>query len=548
MKNTHIIILFFMISIGISSCITSKKEVDLILYNAKVYTVDSAFSIQECVVIDSGYILETGQQDVLLKKYNTKKSIDLKGKYVYPGFIDAHCHFYGYAIDQLEADVADTKSFDEVIAILQKFRKENKSKWIVGRGWDQNDWEVKEFPTKSKLDSIFKDIPVFITRVDGHAALVNSKALEIAGITKGTKIEGGKIYLHNNEPSGILIDNAIELVSKHIPKTSVEDSKIALITAAEKCFAVGLTSVGDAGLDKEMVLLIDSLHKKGELKMKIYAMLNPTTENLETFMNKGTYKTPYLNIRSVKLFADGALGSRGACLLEPYSDDADNYGIIMNKESYYREICEQAYKKRYQINTHVIGDSAMRMMLNIYSTYLKSTNDLRWRIEHAQVVSPVDLSKFATYTIIPAVNTVHATSDMYWAEKRLGPNRIKYAYAYKDLLTQNGWLCNGSDFPVEKTNPLLGFYAAVSRKDLQQFPENGFQKENALTRTEALKAMTIWAAKSFFEENEKGSIEKGKYADIVVADQDLMSVEEHKIPNTKIIMTFINGQLVYSVK
>jgi len=537
-----------MISIGISSCITSKKEVDLILYNAKVYTVDSAFSIQECVVIDSGYILETGQQDVLLKKYNAKESIDLKGKYVYPGFIDAHCHFFGYAIDQLEADVADTKSFDEVIETLQNFSKNNKNKWIVGRGWDQNDWEVKEFPNKRKLDSVFKDIPVFLTRVDGHAALVNSKALEIAGITKDTKIEGGKIYLHNNEPSGILIDNAIELVSKHIPKTSVEDSKIALITAAEKCFAVGLTSVGDAGLDKEMVLLIDSLHKKGELKMKIYAMLNPTTENLETFMNKGTYKTPYLNIRSVKLFADGALGSRGACLLEPYSDDADNYGIIINKESYYHEICEQAYKKGYQVNTHVIGDSAMRMMLNIYSTYLKSLNDLRWRIEHAQVVSPVDLSKFATYSIIPAVNTVHATSDMYWAEKRLGLNRIKYAYAYKDLLTQNGWLCNGSDFPVEKINPLLGFYAAVSRKDLQQFPENGFQKENALTRTEALKAMTIWAAKSFFEENEKGSIEKGKYADIVVADQDLMSVEEHKIPNTKIIMTFINGQLVYSVK
>ncbi|HQI46345.1 MAG TPA: amidohydrolase family protein, partial [Bacteroidales bacterium] len=332
MKNTHIIILFFMISIGISSCITSKKEVDLILYNAKVYTVDSAFSIQECVVIDSGYILETGQQDVLLKKYNTKKSIDLKGKYVYPGFIDAHCHFFGYAIDQLEADVADTKSFDEVIETLQNFSKNNKNKWIVGRGWDQNDWEVKEFPNKRKLDSVFKDIPVFLTRVDGHAALVNSKALEIAGITKDTKIEGGKIYLHNNEPSGILIDNAIELVSKHIPKTSVEDSKIALITAAEKCFAVGLTSVGDAGLDKEMVLLIDSLHKKGELKMKIYAMLNPTTENLETFMNKGTYKTPYLNIRSVKLFADGALGSRGACLIEPYSDDTDNYGIIINKE------------------------------------------------------------------------------------------------------------------------------------------------------------------------------------------------------------------------
>jgi len=535
-----------MISLIISACGTSKSKVDLILYNAKVYTVDKVFSIADCIVIDSGKIVETGSKEKLLTKYDAKESIDLKGKYVYPGFIDAHCHFYGYAINQLQADLNGTTSFDEVLKVLKKFQSANKSKWLVGRGWDQNDWDVKEFPDNKKLDSLFPDIPVLITRIDGHAALVNTAACKSARITSDTKIEGGKIIVEKGKLTGILIDNAFDSVSKYIPKPTEQEKISALKNAALKCFEVGLTSVGDAGLDKDVILLIDSLQKNGDLKMKVYAMLTANEENFKAFVYKGIYKTPFLNVRSIKLFADGALGSRGACLLQQYSDQPDNYGIMVTNPENIKDICAMAFKYGYQVNTHAIGDSAVRMVLGIYGSYLKDTNDLRWRIEHSQVVSPDDISKFGKYSIIPAVNMVHATSDMYWVEKRLGTDRVKFAYTYKNLLAQNSWFCNGSDFPVENINPIYGFYAAIARKDLKGYPEKGFQTENAISRIEALKAMTIWAAKSFFEENEKGSIETGKYADIIVLDRDIMTIDEKEIPLAKVLMTFINGKKVYT--
>jgi hypothetical protein len=534
-----------MISLIIFACGSSKSKVDLLLFNAKVYTVDKDFSITDCIVIDSGKIVETGSKDKMLAKYNATESIDLSGKYVYPGLIDAHCHFYNYAVDQLQANITGTRSFDEVLSLLDKFQTTNKSKWLLGRGWDQNDWDLKEFPDNKKLDSLFPDIPVFITRIDGHAALVNSAALKLAGINTDTKVEGGKIIIKNGKLTGILIDNAIDCVSKFIPKPSESEKINALKAASLKCFAVGLTSIGDAGLNKDIILLIDSLQKSGDLKMKVYAMLTANKENFEAFVYKGIYKTPFLNIRSVKLYADGALGSRGACLLKPYSDQPDNYGIMVTKPDSIKEICAMAFKYGYQVNTHAIGDSAMRVVLDIYGSFLKNKNDLRWRIEHSQVVSPDDISKFGKYSIIPSVNTVHATSDMYWAEMRLGTDRVKFAYAYKNLLEQNKWLCNGSDFPVENINPIYGFYAAVVRRDLKGYPDKGFQTENALSRIEALKAMTIWAAKSFFEENEKGSIESGKYADFVILDRDIMTVDEKEIPLAKVLMTFINGKKVY---
>ena len=538
--------LFIMIIILYSACTSNKQQVDLILFNTKAYTVDKDFSAKDCIVIDSGRIVATGTKEELFSKFKAKECIDLKGKFVYPGFIDAHCHFYGYAIDRLQADFTGTKSFNDVLTILEEFNIKRQSKWLTGRGWDQNDWTVKEFPDNKKLDSVFKNTPVLITRIDGHAALANSLALKLAGITNNTKVEGGKILLENGELTGIIIDNAIDLMKNIIPKPSSIENASALIDAAKQCFSVGLTSIGDAGLDKDIIQLIDSLQKNGDLKMKVYAMLSANEDNFNTFLYKGIYKTLFLNVRSVKLFSDGALGSRGACLLKPYSDQPDNYGLMVNKIAYYKDICSKALKYGYQVNTHAIGDSAVRVILDVYGEFLKGKNDFRWRIEHSQVVHPSDLSKYAKYSVIPSVNTVHATSDMYWAEKRLGNKRVKYAYAYKNLLDQNDWLCNGSDFPVENINPLYGFYAAISRKDLEGFPSNGFQKENAISRTEALKAMTIWAAKSFFEENEKGSIEHGKYADLVILDKDIMSAPENEIPSAKVIMTFVNGVIVYS--
>ena len=544
MKNGFLILTI--IGLIMTSC--KKEQVDLIVHNAKVYTVNNEFQIAESFAVKEGKFIAIGQSDEIILKYNSDSIIDLKGKFVYPGFIDAHCHFYGYCLSLLQADLRDTRSFDEILGIIKKHDLKYQLEWVLGRGWDQNDWDVKEFPAKEKLDILFPDKPVYLRRVDGHAAIVNSKALQLAGITSNTRIDGGKIVLQNGQPTGVLIDNAMNLIENILP----EIDKVSIVKALEQgeqnCFAAGLTSVGDAGLSKKEVLLIDSLQKNNRIRLRINAMLTPSDETIEYFVKKGIYKTDYLNVRSIKLYADGALGSRGAALLKPYSDDPENTGLVIESLETYNKICRLAYENNYQVCTHAIGDSANRMMLDIYSEYLKGKNDLRWRIEHAQVVNPDDLNKFGDYNIIPSIQATHATSDMYWAGKRLGEERLKYAYIYKDLLAQNGWIPNGTDFPVEKINPLLTFYASVARKDLQGNPKNGFQKENALTREETLKSITIWAAKAAFEENEKGSIESNKFADFVVLDKDIMEIPENEIPYVKILGTYSSGIDVLKLK
>ena len=531
----------FLIIIIILSC-NNKKHADLIITNAKVYTVDNDFKIAESFAIKDGKFIAIGSEKEIASKYISDNCIDLKGKFVYPGFIDAHSHFNGYCMTLLQANLRGTKSFDEILEIIKTHDEKYASEWVLGRSWDQNDWEVKEFPTKEKLDILFPDKPVYLKRVDGHAAIANSKALKLAGINSKTKVDGGKVILENGTPTGVLIDNAMTLVSKLIPDPDKDAAIKALKQGAQNCFNVGLTSVCDAGLFKKEVLLIDSLQHAGEMKIRIYAMLEPTEENIEHFVKKGIYKTDYLNVRSIKLYADGALGSRGACLIEPYSDDPENRGLIIEAVDFYHDICKLAIENNYQVNTHAIGDYANKLMLDIYSKYLKGPNDKRWRIEHAQVIHPDDLNKFGKFNIIPSIQSTHCTSDMYWADERLGDERIKNAYIYKSLLEQNGWIPNGTDFPVEKIDPLLTFYASVSRKDVEGYPKEGFQIENALTREETLKSMTIWAAKAAFEENEKGSIEIGKFADFIILDKDIMEVDEIEIPNIDILCTYISGE------
>jgi predicted amidohydrolase YtcJ len=291
--------------------------------------------------------------------------------------------------------------------------------------------------------------------------------------------------------------------------------------------------------------MMDSLQKQGKLQARIYAMLNPNESNFEEFMYKGIYKTDFLNVRSVKLFADGALGSRGAKLIDPYTDEPGNTGILVETPEFLEEISKKAFEHGYQVNVHCIGDSANRLILNIFGNILKEKNDLRWRIEHAQVIDPNDFNLFGKYNIIPSIQTLHATSDMKWAPSRLGAERMKGAYAYKQLLEQNGWLPNGSDFPVEPINPLYGFHAAIARQDASGYPPDGFQIENALTREQALRAMTIWAAKAQFEENEKGSLEKGKFADFVVLEKDIMTINPSEIPTLPVKYTFVNGEKVF---
>jgi len=547
MKHVFIPLLVF-VFLGLNNCNSNKINVDLIVHNASIYTVNEQFSIEESMAVNDGKIIAVGADKEISDKYLGKKTVDLDEKFIFPGLIDAHCHYYGYGMSLKNVDLVGTTSFDEIIEKTKSHHEQFPSEWILGRGWDQNDWEVKEFPTREKLDQAFPDTPVFLRRIDGHGAIANGKALEIAGVTKNTKVDGGDLILKDGELTGVLIDNAMGLVGRVIPANNRNDIIVGLLKAQENCFEVGLTTVFDAGLGNSVLHIIDSLQEKEQLKMRINAMLSPSSKNFTTYLYKGIYQTDLLTIRSIKLFADGALGSRGAKLLYPYSDDPGNSGLLVSHPDDLMDICEQAYEYGYQVNTHCIGDSANRLMLNIYGEILKGKNDKRWRIEHAQIIHPDDFKLFGKYSLVPSIQSTHATSDMYWAEDRLGPERIKGAYAYRQLLEQNGWIPNGSDFPVEHINPLFGFFALTARKDQSGYPENGFQMENSLSREETLKAMTIWAAKSGFEEDRIGSIEPGKYADFIVIDVNIMDCDLVQIPKLQIQKTFVQGEEVFSAR
>ena len=525
---------------------SSKNEADLIVINATIYTVDDAFSKAEAMVVNKGKIVKTGSTKDILANYKSATIVDAAGRFVYPGFNDAHCHFNGYATNLMQyADLRDTKSPEEIYEILQEHHDKFGGDWILGRSWDQNDWTVKEFPRKEKLDELFPDIPVYLIRVDGHAGWCNSKALEIAGITAGTKVSGGEVVLKNGEPTGILVDNAEGLVMRHVPEITREQQEKGLLEAQQNCFAAGLTSVTDCGLDKNTILLMDEMQKAGKLKMRVDAMLNPTEENFEYFVKKGTYETDRLRVNTIKIYADGALGSRGALMLADYSDDPGNHGLQIEPQEFYDSICKLAYDNNYVVATHAIGDGGNQLILDTYARFLKGKNDRRWRVEHSQIINPGDFDKFGAYSIVPSVQPTHCTSDMPWAEDRVGPERIKGAYAYQTLLQQNGWIPAGTDFPVENIYPLYTFYSAVFRTDHNNWPEGGWHIDEGWSREQTLRAMTSWAAKSSFEENEKGQLVPGMLADFVVLDTDLMSASPEEVLGAKVESTWSAGERVY---
>ena len=532
------------ICIVITSCGSQKEEADLLVFNANVYTVNDGFEKAEAFAVKDGRFVEVGTSESLREKYEFTDEVDAEGNAVYPGFIDAHAHFYGLGMQQQRVDLTGTRSFDEVVAKIVEFQKKNNVDFITGRGWDQNDWEVKEFPVKDTLDELFPDTPVAITRIDGHAMLVNQAALDKASITAETEFEGGDIEQEDGQLTGILVDNPMMLIEKITEDVDVDTQKRALLAAQEICFGYGLTTVDDAGIDKEVIDLIDSLNNSGELKIRLYAMISNTEENLDHYLEKGPYKTDRLNVRSVKFYGDGALGSRGAALKAEYSDRPGHFGALLSPVSEFKATAERIARSEFQMNTHAIGDSANYMVLKTYDSLLDSGENRRWRVEHSQVIDSSDFHYFSR-NIIPSVQPTHATSDMYWAEDRLGEERIKGAYAYKKLLDQAGLVALGTDFPVEQVNPFLTFYAAVDRQDTENFPEGGFMRSQALSREETLKGMTIWAAYSNFEEEEKGSIEPGKFADFVILDRDIMKVEIDSVPQTKVLGTFVNGEQVY---
>ena len=529
----------------VAACKRKEYNADTLVKNAIVYTVDSAFSTADAFVISNGKIVAVGKADTLEQKYLAKETIDAGGKAVYPGFIDAHAHFYEYGMGLQEVKLAGSNSWQTTLDTVSSFARANTEGWIIGNGWDQNIWATKQFPNKAKLDSLFPVRPVILSRIDGHAAIVNQAALNIAGIKPGQTISGGTIEIKNGKLTGILIDNAVGIVRRKIPDPTEQAVQSALLGAQKNCFAVGLTTVDDCGLPFQMVSIIAALQHKGDLKMRMYVMLSDKEENYDYLFKRGAYKTPGLNVRAFKVYADGALGSRGACLLKPYSDSAKWVGFLLSSKAHFEDVAKKIAAKGFQMCTHAIGDSANRIMLKIYAAALKGKNDRRWRIEHAQIVSPEDMKYFGQYNIIPSVQPTHATSDMAWAVKRLGTQRLKSAYAYKELMKQNGWIPLGTDFPVENINPMYTFYAATIRKDLKGQPNAGFQMQNALSRVEALRGMTIWAAKANFEEQEKGSIEAGKYADFVILDKDIMKVGGSELPNVKVVKTYINGVKVY---
>ncbi len=536
MKNLSILLFlsFFMGACG-------PQKVDLIVTNAQIYTVDQTFSTAEAFAVNGGKFVAVGTTQDILKQYISDNTVDGKGQTVIPGIIDAHCHFYRFGLQQQKVALEGTKSYDEVLERLVTFQKEKNTTFITGRGWDQNDWEVKEFPTKEKLDQLFPNTPVAIGRVDGHALLVNQAAIDLSGITKDTPISGGEIIVKDGKMTGVLIDAAMGFIK--IPQPTLQESVDGLLEAQKIAFSYGLTTVDDAGLEKDAIMLIDSLHKTGELKMRVYAMVSASQKNLDYFIDQGIIKTDYLNVRSFKVYGDGALGSRGAAMRQPYSDRDNHFGALIYAPERYQEIAKQIATSDYQMNTHAIGDSANTWVLKVYKEALKGETGRRWRNEHSQIVSPEDFDLFNN--VIPSVQPTHATSDMYWAEDRIGKERMKGAYAFKDLLNAYGKVALGTDFPVEQVSPFLTFYAATIRKDTDNYPEGGFQMENALTREETLKGMTLWAAYSNFEEEEKGSIEPGKFADFVFLNQNIMTVEGSKIPNTSATATYVNGKKVY---
>ena len=524
------------------SCQTSKETVDSIIINASVYTVNSNFDKAEAFAIKDGKFVDVGTNAEIQEKYTSETIIDAKGQTVVPGLIDAHCHFLGMGFNQQSVNLVGTKSFDEVVQRVVEFQKEKNLNYIVGRGWDQNDWDIKEFPNKAKLDSLFPNTPISLTRIDGHAILCNQAALDLGKVTVNSKIDGGEVVIENGKLSGVLIDNAENLVMNYWPKSSRQDVVNALLDAQKVCFDYGLTTVDDAGLSPESIQIIDSLQQAGDLKIRIYAMVSASKENLEYYLNKGITKTDRLNVRSFKYYADGALGSRGAMLRAPYSDKPGHFGLLVTDLETFNDAAQRIANSEFQMNTHAIGDSANHAVLQTYSKVLNGKSNRRWRVEHAQVISPEDFKYYND--IIPSIQPTHATSDMYWAEDRLGAERVKGAYAYKQLLNAYGKVALGTDFPVEQVSPFLTFYAAVARQDVHQYPKEGFQKENALSREETLRGMTIWAAYANFEEKENGSIEKGKVADFIVLDQDIMQVDSKLIPKTKVMATFVGGEQV----
>ena len=525
----------------------SAQEADLIVTNARIYTADAAMPTARALAVKDGRFLAVGA-DVSEHRGPRTRVIDAHGAAVTPGFIDSHAHMGSLGRTLRILNLRGATTVGEMLAkVREAAARTPKGNWIVGRGWDQSLLPGRRFPTADELSSAAPDHPVCLTRVDGHAAWVNRKALELARVTAATPDpDGGKIHRDPaGRPTGILIDRAQSLVARLIPEPTPEQVREDLARAAARCARLGITTVHDAGVDRVELEAYRELIEAGRLPIRIYAMIGGAGGLWREYLKRGIELGDRLTVRSIKLMADGALGSRGAALFEPYSDDPGNSGLMILSKDEIVRVARQAVVHGFQVNTHAIGDRANRIVLEAYGAVLGGANDRRFRIEHAQVVAPEDFELLRRYSVIPSMQATHATSDMRWAEDRLGPERVRGAYAWRRFLELGLPIANGSDFPVEDPNPLWGFYAAITRQDHSGKPEGGWMPEHRMTREEALKSWTLDGAYAEFEENRKGSITPGKLADFVVWSNDIMKIPPKQILETKAVMTVVGGEIVY---
>jgi predicted amidohydrolase YtcJ len=524
------------------------QTADLAVTGAHVYTVDPAHPTATAIAVKDGKILAVGD-DISRYIGASTRRIDAKGAAVIPGLIDSHVHMQGLG-DSLEIlDLRDAKSEQEIAEMVAKAARSHRpGEWIRGRAWDQNRWPGKQFPTAASITDAAPDNPVYLTRVDGHAGWVNRKAMEIAGLSAATPDpDGGKLLRGpSGAPSGVLVDRAQSLVGSKIPPPTPQQTRERLARAAQECARLGLTTVHDAGVGKQDIEQYGALIRDHKLPVRVYAMIGGEGPLWREYLARGPEIGDRLTVRSIKLVADGALGSRGAALKQPYSDDPHNSGLVILQEKDIERVSRDAVAHGFQVNTHAIGDRANRDVLDAYAAALGGKNDRRFRIEHAQVVSLDDVPMFEKYSVIASMQATHATSDMPWAEARLGPDRVKGAYAWRRFLSLGVHMPNGSDFPVENANPLWGFYSSVSRQDHDGKPSGGWFSDQRMTREEALRSWTIEGAYAAFEEKTKGSLTPGKVADFVMLSDDIMRVPAEQIWKTRVAMTVLGGEIVYS--
>jgi predicted amidohydrolase YtcJ len=535
------------------------ESADMVFKNGNIYTVNESQPHAQAIAVKGNRIVFVGT-NAQVKRFEGKgtRVVDLQGRTVVPGMTDSHNHLIGVGLREMTLNLEGTTSLEDFLAkVKARVERAKPGEWITGRGWIETFWKPPVFPTRQDLDKVSPNNPVFLDRADGHGAVANSAALKIAGVDRNTPNPfGGEISKDKaGEPNGMLLDNAQDLVTKHIPATSPAEYEQAVLLGVKREMELGWCQIQDAGGTYADVALYRKLYDEGKIKLRIYKAVHGPSESAERLLREGATIGAYdgrFTLRTIKVVSDGALGSRGAALLEPYADKPETSGFLTVKEEELMPMLAAALREGIQVETHAIGDRANRFILNSYEKALaavpldrRKIGRPRWRVEHAQIVNPADIPRFAKLGVIPSMQPSHAIGDLHFAPSRLGIKRLEGAYAWQSFIKSGSMVVAGSDAPVERGEPMIEFYAAVARRDQKGFSGEGWHPEQAVTREQALKMLTLWPAFAAFEEKVKGSIEVGKYADLTVLSADIMKISEPEILRTRCVMTVIGGEIVY---